>query len=235
MEIVYDGTGSLQIKFDDGRELDLDEILNLDKALTLTRTSREWNRKRVVELEDELERGGRKLERGPGNLFTSDEVAHYQSTEAALVADPLRRRIAELERVLAREVNRNTDLEAQVEEADRRITALTGQVKGYDHDRHTEKERADRERRRASELKDRVPSIEEDLEAAERYQAERAEEARRSVAARDQLLAAATTRVQAAREILGATAVGRARDEIVTSKGAVLADAIGNALRALEG
>jgi hypothetical protein len=29
--------------------------------------------------------------------------------------------------------------------------------------------------------------------------------------------------------------VGRARDEIVTSKGAVLADAIGNALRALEG
>jgi chromosome segregation ATPase len=199
MEIIYDGVDNLRIRFDNGRELGLDEILDLDKALTLTRTSREWNRKRVVELEDALERGERKAPEDQ-RLYTAAEVGDAQASEAELVATPLRRRIAELERTLAREVNRNTDLEAELD-----------QVK------------KDRDARLAH------------LDEAEQYQCERAAEYRRSVTARDHLLSAATTRLNAAREILLATAVSRARDEIVTSKGAVLADAIGNALHALEG
>ena len=112
-------------------------------------------------------------------LYTAAEVGDAQASEAELVAGPLRRRIAELERALAASVNRENRLESD--------------------------------------------------------EAERAAEHRRSLAARDHLLSAATTRMNAVREILLATAVNRARDEIVTSKGAVLADAIGNALHALEG
>jgi chromosome segregation ATPase len=138
-------------------------------------------------------------------LYTAAEVGDAQASEAELVAGPLRRRIAELERTLAREVNRNTDLEAQAEDADRRINALTGQVKGYDHDRHTEKERADRERQRADKAEGLVR---EELEAA-------------------------TKRVRAATEILSRPMVVGARNDIVTTKGAILADAIGNALDAL--
>lgn len=234
MEIIYDGVDNLRIRFDNGRELGLDEILNLDKALTLTRTSREWNRKRVVELEDMLERGERKASEDQ-RLYTAAEVGDAQASEAELVAKPLRRRIGELERVLAQEVNRNTDLEAQVEDADRRINALTGQVREYDHDRHTEKQRADRERQRASELKDRLSSAQEEADAQEYRHDQERKEAARSIAARDHLLSAATTRMNAVREILLARTVAEARDQIVTSKGAVLADAIGNALHALEG
>lgn len=133
-------------------------------------------------------------------LYTAAEVGDAQASEAELVATPLRRRIAELERTLAREVNRNTDLEAELD-----------QVK-----------------------KDRDARLEH-LDKAELYQCERAAEYRRSVTARDHLLSAATTRINAVREILLARTVAEARDQIVTSKGAVLADAIGNALHALEG
>lgn len=87
------------------------------------------------------------------HLFTSDDVAHYQSTEAALVADPLRRRIAELERTLAGAIDRESKLEEK--------------VRGYDTDRHTERDRADRERQRASELKDRLSSSEERVKELE--------------------------------------------------------------------
>lgn len=55
----------------------------------------------------------------------------------------------------------------------------------------------------------------------------------RSIAARDQLLKSATTRIRMASEILGSPEVTKARDEIVTSKGAILADAISQALHAL--
>lgn len=188
-------------------------------------------------------------------LYTAAEVGDAQASEAELVATPLRRRIAELERTLAQEVNRNTDLEAELEKATRghvctdsckpnahvafigrqRLAELETELADETERANKAEERADQERRRASELKDRASSVEEELEAAERYQAERAQEARRSLAARDHLLSAATTRINAVREILLATAVSRARDEIVTSKGAILADAIGNALHALEG
>lgn len=63
-------------------------------------------------------------------LYTDGEVANLQASEAELVAGPLRRRIAELERTLAASVKRETDLEVQVQ--------------SYDHDRHTERDRADK-------------------------------------------------------------------------------------------
>jgi DNA-binding helix-hairpin-helix protein with protein kinase domain len=90
-------------------------------------------------------------------------------------------------------------------------------------------------RRRIGELETALARSIEREDRLESDEADRAAEHRRSLAARDHLLSAATTRLNAVREILLATAVSRARDEIVTSKGAVLADAIGNALHALEG
>lgn len=156
------------------------KIEKLETALTLARTSREWNRKRVVELEDQLERAGAvDTEPSTDRLFTSDEVGRYQATEAELVATPLRRRIGELETALARSIDRENRMESD--------------------------------------------------------QADRDAEHRRSIAARDSLLAAATTRVKAALEILTRPAVVGARNEIVTTKGAILADAIGNATDALGG
>jgi hypothetical protein len=125
--------------------------------------------------------------------------------------------------------------DAQASEAELVAAPLRRQVQEYDRDRHTERDRADKAQARVAELEAalaRSIGRENDLETRA---AEKAAEHRTSLAARDSLLRAATTRVQAAREILSATAVGRARDEIVTSKGAILADAIGNALRALEG
>lgn len=57
---------------------------------------------------------------------------------------------------------------------------------------------------------------------------------RMSLAARDRLLETATRKVSAAVELLTAGAVAEARENIVTSRGAVLADAIGNTLRVLD-
>lgn len=149
---------------------------------------------------------------------------------------------------------------AELEEENQR---LARQVCEFDRDRRTEQRRADENKAWAgraegngARLSEALVQAEKDRDNARRRVAElerslalsigrenklesdAAEEAtlhRQSLAARDQLLRAATTRLGAAREILLATAVSRARDEIVTSKGAVLADAIGNALHALEG
>lgn len=67
MEIIYDEHHNVTFRLDDGREFGLTELLadlerfeKLETALTLTTTSREWNRKRVVELEGELERLGQR-------------------------------------------------------------------------------------------------------------------------------------------------------------------------------
>lgn len=303
MEIVYDGADNIRIRFDNGRELGLDEIENLDKALTLTRTSREWNRKRVVELEDALERGQRKAPEDQ-RLYTAAEVGDAQASEAELVAGPLRRqvaeleckvrgydldrhteqrradenkawaeraeangsrlsaalvqaekdrdsarrRVAELERTLAKEVNRNTDLETALERY-RKAHVCTDTCKPNAHVAFTgsqlvreleteladERERADKAEGRASQAERQRDNYAGNLDAQELAHAKERDEHRRSLAARDHLLSAATTRVRAAAEILGAATVTQARDEIVTTKGAVLADAIGNALRALEG
>jgi hypothetical protein len=285
MEIVYDETGAFILRKDDGSEVDL---LKLEGALTLAQRSREHNRGQVVILEDRLERIRKILAESGGlseRLYTAAEVGDLQASEAELVAEPLRRRIAELEakagyakwceendRARAAE-RRVAELEKSLaesrelvefktrvaDEIDADRAKLHGQVRewklkaeGWDHDRHTERDRADQNKAWAeraelrlaqdaeahakalAEVKrDRDLRLEE-LEAAERYQCERAEEHRRSIAARDQLLSAATTRVKAAVEILTRPGVVAARNEIVTSKGAILADAIGNTLAALD-
>jgi chromosome segregation ATPase len=64
------------------------------------------------------------------NLYTDEEVAALQASEAELVAGPLRARINELERELTRRAGI--------------IKRLENKVEGYDTDRHTERDRADR-------------------------------------------------------------------------------------------
>lgn len=122
-------------------------------------------------------------------LYTDGEVANLQASEAELVAGPLRRRIAELERALAASVKRETDLETQVQ--------------GYDRDRHTERDRADRERQRASELKDRLSSSEE-LVQEERIRgnnlAERLARAEKALAESRELVAFKDTVIQSTNE-----------------------------------
>jgi hypothetical protein len=128
-------------------------------------------------------------------LYTAAEVGDAQASEAELVAAPLRRRIGELE--------------AGLTEIDKEADRLRGVVIGYDLDRHTERERADKAQARVRELG-------------------------QSLAARDRLLETATRKASAARDFLTASTVAEARENIVTSRGAVLADAIGNALRVLD-
>lgn len=105
-----------------------------------------------------------------------------------------------------------------------------------------EAERADRAEAERDSARRRVAELERQLGNSigreNKLEADAAEEKtlhRRALEARDSLLSAATTRINAVREILLARTVTEARDNIVTSKGAVLADAIGNALHALEG
>jgi hypothetical protein len=188
------------------------KVEGLEKALTLATTSREWNRKRVVELEDELER------------MTGDRPS---------VRDSLAGQVVRLEKSLAESRELVTFKERVADQADEDKDKLFRKLED-------ERDLVKQERTRANNLARRVAELERSLAHSidrENVQEGLAAESRRTaiqtIAARDRLLAAATTRVRAAKEILGATAVGRARDEIVTSKGAVLADAIGNALDAL--
>lgn len=72
-------------------------------------------------------------------LYTSEEVGHYQATEAELVAAPLRREVASLER---HRENLVTELDAALI----RIGELDHKVRLYDQDRKTERDRADQNR-----------------------------------------------------------------------------------------
>lgn len=94
------------------------------------------------------------------NLYTDDEVAALQASEAELVAGPLRHRIAELERMLAGAIDREAGLEEGWAADHKEIVALREKVHAFNLDRKTERDRADRERQRASELKDRLSSSE---------------------------------------------------------------------------
>lgn len=235
MEIVYDGTGTrVLLRKDDGEEVDL---LKLEGALTLAQKSREHNRGRVVVLEDRLERIRKILAEDGGlseRLYTAAEVGDLQASEAELVAEPLRTR----------------------------INALENRVRNLDHDRHTERDRADQnkawaERAEANgaRLSAALVQAEKDRDSARRRVAELEAQLSRSIdrenkletdaaeektihsqsiAARDHLLEAATRRISLAREALDRPMVVGARNEIVTSKGAILADAIAEALRVLD-
>lgn len=185
------------------------------------------------------------------------------------------RRIAELERTLAGAIDREAKLDEELVKAENKI-------RGYDTDRHTERDRADRERQRASELKDRLSSseervkeLEDDLGHRDRARDElnrrmlvngqetarklaqsqdlatragadrdlavkRAVEleadlhrSEQSVRARDNLLGAATLKIEQARDLLGHDQVTQTRDKIVTTSGVYLADVIGQALDTL--
>lgn len=206
-------------------------------------------RARITELEAELERYRR------AHVCTSDckPNAHVAFIGNALVKEWERAAAAESDRADKAEdalikvrAERET-LEKTLAESRELVTFKTRVADDMDKDKETlfrklqaERELVQEERTRANNLARRLAEAEQDrdnrleeLEAAERYQHERAQEARQSVAARDRLLAAATTRVRAAAEILGQKRVAEAADEIVTTKGAILADAVHNALAAL--
>jgi chromosome segregation ATPase len=179
------------------------------------------------------------LERGSqGDLFTSDEVGNYQASEAELVAAPLRNRIVELERMLVRKSSGTAELERALAQEVNRNTDLENRIKGYDHDRHIEKKRADEAESRVESLTGQLSVAQEKArrrnDQYDRTIKARDEETLGRIEARDNLLNQATTRINAVREILSRPAVVGAREQIVTRDGAILADAIGNALSALE-
>lgn len=151
-----------------------EKIENLDKALTLTRTSREFNRHKVVGLEAEVVRLEAELARMADNFNTSQA----------------------------------------------RVRELAAKVREYDRDRKTERDRADQNKAWA--------------ERAELRLAHDAEVTAQSLAARDRLLEAATIKINAARDILSAKGVVDAREDAITRKSVVLANAIGEAIAALD-
>lgn len=181
------------------------KVEGLEKALILTTNSREWNRKRVVELEDELERA------------TGDRPSARDSLAGQVVQ--LEKSLAESRELVAFKERVADQID---QEADRLREALI-------------KTRGDREEaeRKVRDLERRNSELVGQANAQEALHAQVAADQIRSVEARDWLLAAATTRVKAAQEILSRPIVVGARNEIVTTKGAILADAIGNALDAL--
>lgn len=186
------------------------------------------NRKRVAELEDELER------------YRRAHVCTGRCTPNAHVAFEGNRLITDLEEKLAAERQRAEVAETSLAES-RALVEFKNQLadgRDQDLDRLTAKIKeltlkADEERRRASGLKDRLSTAHEEADAQEHRHDQERRTAAQNLAARDRLLAAATTRVKAAQEILSRPVVIGARNDIVTSKGAILADAIGNALIAL--
>lgn len=203
-------------------------VEGLEKALTLTTNSREWNRKRVLELEDKLER----IDRGHVCTGSCKPNAH--------VAFAGRQRIEELEKALA-ESRALVEFKNRVaDEADRDKDELFRKLQEEREKAETFRRQAYQENDRAAVLTRQMKELEaqnqrliDNANLTERTVAASLAEHRQSIAARDALLTAATRRVKAATEYLAAPKVEKARDEIVTSKGAVLADAIGNALRVL--
>lgn len=200
MEIVYDETNNVRFRLDDGREFklvdllaDLERLEKIDGAMSLVANSREWNRKRVLELEDELERYHR------AHVCTSscEKNSHVAFTGKTMVKD--------LEELVQEERIRGNNLAqrlAQSEQRERELEAQNQRLTEY-------------------------------ANAQEARHAELAAATTRVRAAQDRLLAAATTRVREATEILSRPVVVGARNDIVTTKGARLADAITNALRCL--
>jgi len=180
-------------------------------------------------------------------LYTAEEVGNLQASEAELVAAPLRRRVAELERTLA-ESRELVELKNQVaDDIDVDRAELHDKVRAERDRADQNKAWAERAEANGSQLsaalveaekqrdsaRRRVAELDKQLDSYQRAERRAMAEHIRSLAARDNLLSAATTRIRQAKEILAAPKVTKTRDEIVTSKGATLADAIGQALDAL--
>lgn len=202
--------------------------------------------------------GAEVTEFAEAKLYTDGEVANLQASEAELVAGPLRRRIAELERALADAISRESGLEEK--------------IRGYDHDRHTERDRADRQTKLVQEERTRGNNLAQRLAQAEKSLAEsrdlvtfknrilndkddelrvvrghadrltrehearikaRDEETDQRVKARDRLLNDATTKIENARVILLDSQIKVAQDKAVTKAAVTMAEAIGRVLDTL--
>lgn len=204
-------------------------------------------RRRVAELEYDLER----YRRAHVCTVECKPNAHTAFQGRVLVAElevkiqTERGRADRAEALAAAQHERAKETESNEEYHLKRIEEL-------DRDRHTERDRADQnkawaERAEANgvKLSAALVEAEKQRDSARRRVAELEDQLARSIdreatdhirslASRDNLLSAATTRIKHAREALAAPKVTKTRDEIVTSKGAILADAIGMALAELD-
>lgn len=224
MEIVYDEFNNVRFRLDDGREFkladllaDLERLEKLETALTLTANSREWNRKRVLELEDTLERAGR----------ISDYPSALDWAAVRAERDRLKERVAHLV-AGGDEKERDKDkLFREVELLQKEKEFLEARVREYDRDRHTERNRADVAQRRVAELEKTLAAsingstkVEQELEAqvlrltdyADAQEARRAEvneKHRQSIAARDSLLQEATAKLDRIRRTVWTTELDR--------------------------
>lgn len=112
------------------------------------------------------------------------------------------------------------------------IKRLENKVDGYDTDRHTERDRADRERKRASELKDRLSSSDErvrELTDKLTYLEDLGEQLTEA----ENQVAALKRRIDNARTLLASGNVAEARLVDSTRHGQVMAMAIAKALDTL--
>jgi len=207
-------------------------------------------RRRVAELEYDLER------------YRRAHVCTVECKPNAHTAFQGRALVAELETELANERQEIERLERTLAESRELVEFKTRVADDIDEDREKLHEKAKAERDRAEQNKAwaeraeangvklsaalvraekdrdsarrRVDELEKQLDSYQRAERRAMAEHIRSLAARDNLLSVATHRISIVRELLAAPGVTKARDEIVTSKGAVLANAIGNALAALD-
>lgn len=296
MEIVHDKSHNVRFRLDDGREFtladllaDLEKVEKLETEVALTRNSREWNRKRVLELEDVLESAQSRVAELESLLAQSVGRADRLAASLAVSrGETAQSRIADLEnRIKGYDHDRRTE-KARAAEAESRVEVLTGQLsaaqqkaeraEGLDRDRiknleaalkitsdardqwlegcsnalatvedlrlrlsNSVKHASGKEEWLRNEMADqdhltaRVIDLKRDLDQANRQRDQADLQYRQSIETRDNLLKQATTRVNAAQEILSDTEVTRTREQIVTRDGAFLADVIADALSALEG
>lgn len=132
--------------------------------------SREFNRNRVVVLEDELERirSSRASADLPSrNLYTDEEMAAAQASETELVAAPLRAKIEDLRSALKLAADARDTWINGCTSAQATITELTNRTRELNRDRHTEKARADEAESRVEVLTGQLSVAQQKAERAE--------------------------------------------------------------------
>ena len=194
------------------------------------------------------------------NLYTDEEVAALQASEAELVAGPLRRRIAELERTLAGVIDREAKLDEELTRRAGIVKRLENKVEAYDTDRRTERDRADRItrehqacagkldlrekdadtfRRQRNELEARVKDLESKLMEGHVCTGGCSENShvafvgRQAMVRMENQVAELTRRIDNARVLLVDSQVKVAQDKAVTKAAVTMAEAIGKVLDTL--
>lgn len=152
------------------------------------------------------------------NLYTDEEVANLQASEAELVADPLRRRIAELERTLAESRELVAFKDTVIQSTNKDFTA--------------ELERSAHFRRRAEDAENKLMNGHVCTGGCSGDQ-HVAFVGRQALTRMENQVAELTRRIDNARVLLSDARVVEARNKSVTTLETVLGGAIGKALDTL--